>query len=137
MTKILAMAVPEPGGSFRREERDLPEPGHHEVRVRVQACGVYHSDSYTVRGLTPDITDPRIPGHEVIGAIDAIGPVGQPACQCRPARRRLRVVPPLRRGDNFACETVQGATGVTRDGGYTTDGVTPSRIVRPRRASCD
>jgi hypothetical protein len=43
MTKMLAMAVPEPGGSFRREERDLPEPGHHEVRVRVQACGVCHS----------------------------------------------------------------------------------------------
>jgi alcohol dehydrogenase len=125
MTKMLAMAVLERGGSFRQEERDLPEPGRHEVRIRIQACGVCHSDTYTVQGLSPEITYPRIPGHEVIGAIDAIGPdvegwsVGERvgvgwfsgACgQCVHCRR----------GDAFACEIVQGATGVTRDGGYAT-----------------
>lgn len=125
MTKMLAMAIPERGGSFRREERDLPEPGRHEVRIRVQGCGVCHSDSVTVQGLTPDITYPRIPGHEVIGAIDAIGPdvegwsvgervgVGWFSGACGWCVH-------CRRGDAFACETVQGATGVTRDGGYAT-----------------
>jgi len=122
---MLAMAVPERGGRFRREERDLPEPGRHEVRIRVQACGVCHSDTVTVQGLLPGMRYPRIPGHEVIGAIDAIGPdvagfsVGQRvgvgwspgACGwCKHCRR----------GDSFACENVQGATGVTRDGGYAT-----------------
>ena len=45
MSKMRAMVVPQPGGRFRMEERDLPEPGRHEVRIRVQACGVCHSDS--------------------------------------------------------------------------------------------
>jgi alcohol dehydrogenase len=125
MTKMLAMAVPEVGGSFRPEERDLPEPAPHEVRIRVQACGVCHSDSVTVQGLAPGMTYPRIPGHEVIGVIDAIGQdvggwsvgervgVGWFSGSCGWCGN-------CRRGDNFACETVQGATGVTRDGGYAT-----------------
>jgi alcohol dehydrogenase len=125
MTKMLAMAVAEQGARFHREERDLPEPGRHEVRIRVQACGVCHSDSITVQGLMPGITYPRIPGHEVIGAIDAIGPdvdgwaigarvgVGWSSGACGWCSH-------CRRGDTFACETVQGATGVTRDGGYAT-----------------
>jgi len=125
MTKMLAMVVPEPGGSLRLEERDVPEPGRDEVRIRVQACGVCHSDSVTFQGLMPGIAYPRIPGHEVIGTIDAIGPgvegwsagervgVGWSPGACGWCRR-------CRRGDRFACETVQGATGVTRDGGYAT-----------------
>lgn len=48
--KMRAMIVPEPGGPFRMEERDLPQPGRHEVRVRVHACGVCHSDSFVVEG---------------------------------------------------------------------------------------
>jgi D-arabinose 1-dehydrogenase-like Zn-dependent alcohol dehydrogenase len=125
MTKMLAMTVAEQGGRFRQEQRDLPEPDRHEVRIRVQACGVCHSDSITVQGLMPGITYPRIPGHEVIGAIDAIGPdvdgwaigervgVGWSSGACGWCGH-------CRRGDAFACETVQGATGVTRDGGYAT-----------------
>jgi len=122
---MLAMAIPERGGRFRREERDLPEPGRHEVRIRVQACGVCHSDTITVQGLLPGMSYPRIPGHEVIGAIDAIGPdvdgwsvgervgVGWSAGACGWCEH-------CRRGDSFACKNVQGATGVTRDGGYAT-----------------
>ena len=73
MSKMRAMIVPEIRGRFRMEERELPEPGRHEVRVRVHACGVCHSDSVTVEGLMPGLSYPRIPGHEVIGVIDAIG----------------------------------------------------------------
>jgi D-arabinose 1-dehydrogenase-like Zn-dependent alcohol dehydrogenase len=74
MSKMRAMIVPEIRGRFRMEERELPEPGRHEVRVRVHACGVCHSDSVTVEGLMPGLSYPRIPGHEVIGVIDARGP---------------------------------------------------------------
>jgi Alcohol dehydrogenase GroES-like domain len=74
MLKMRAMIVPEPGGRFRMEERDLPEPGRHEVRIRIHACGVCHSDTVTVEGHMPGLSYPRIPGHEVIGVIDALGP---------------------------------------------------------------
>jgi D-arabinose 1-dehydrogenase-like Zn-dependent alcohol dehydrogenase len=106
-------------------ERDLPEPGRHEVRIRVHACGVCHSDTVTVEGAFPGIIYPRIPGHEVIGVIDALGPdvegfdigarvgVGWSPGWCSYCGN-------CRRGDTFACENVQGATGVSRDGGYAT-----------------
>ena len=74
MAKMRAMIVPAAGAKFRLEERNLPEPGRREVRLRVHACGVCHSDVVTVGGLMPGITYPRIPGHEVIGTVDAIGP---------------------------------------------------------------
>jgi Alcohol dehydrogenase GroES-like domain len=74
MSKMRAMIVPKPGGRLRMEERDLPEPSRHEVRIRVHACRVCHSDSITVEGRVPGLSYPRIPGHEVIGVIDALGP---------------------------------------------------------------
>ena len=125
MSKMRAMVVPEPGGRFRMEERDLPEPGRHEVRIRVHACGVCHSDSMLVEGLMPGLSYPRIPGHEVIGVIDALGPdvegwavgaragVGWFGGACGYCGH-------CRRGDAFACENIHGATGITRDGGYAT-----------------
>ncbi len=125
MTKMLAMTIPERGGRFRKEERDLPEPGRHEVRIRVQACGVCHSDTVTVEGLVPGITYPRVPGHEVIGVIDALGSdvdgwevgtrvgVGWFSGSCLHCGN-------CRRGNSFACENVRGATGVSREGGYAT-----------------
>jgi alcohol dehydrogenase len=90
----------------------------------VTACGVCHSDSVTVEGLMP-ITYPRVPGHEVIGTVEAIGPdvrgwqvgtragVGWFGGACGYCAR-------CRRGNAFACETVTAVTGVTRDGGYAT-----------------
>jgi alcohol dehydrogenase len=125
MSKMRAMIVPEIRERFRMVERDLPEPGRHEVRIRVQACGVCHSDSVTVEGLMPGVTFPRIPGHEVIGVIDALGPdvdgwnvgarvgVGWFGGSCGYCDH-------CRRGEAFACENIHGATGVTRDGGYAT-----------------
>jgi alcohol dehydrogenase len=125
MAEMRAMIVPQPRGGLRLVERDLPEPGHHEVRIRVHACGVCHSDTVTVEGAFPGITYPRIPGHEVIGVIDALGPdvegfdigarvgVGWSPGYCGYCGN-------CRRGDTFACENVQGATGVSRDGGYAT-----------------
>jgi D-arabinose 1-dehydrogenase-like Zn-dependent alcohol dehydrogenase len=125
MAKMRAMVCPGPKQPLRLEERDLPEPGAHEVRVRVQACGVCHSDSALIEGGMPGLTYPRVPGHEVIGVVDALGPdvegwrVGERAgvgwfpgaCgRCGHCRR----------GDTFACEVIQGATGITRDGGYAT-----------------
>jgi D-arabinose 1-dehydrogenase-like Zn-dependent alcohol dehydrogenase len=73
MVKMRAMVVRERGGPFVAEERDIPTPGPEEMRIRVQACGVCHSDVVTVQGLFPIVQYPRVPGHEVIGIVDAIG----------------------------------------------------------------
>ncbi len=125
MAKMHAMVVPKVGGKFEAVGREMPEPRAGEMRIRVQACGVCHSDSVTVEGLFPGIQYPRIPGHEVIGVIDAIGPevhgwtvgdragVGWFCGSCGYCRR-------CRRDTAFACENVHGATGVSRDGGYAT-----------------
>src|SRR5580704_5144404 len=122
MAKMRSMVVRERGGRFVAEERDLPVPGPQEMRIRVEACGVCHSDSLTVEGYMPGIQYPRIPGHEVIGVIDAIGPsvqgwsvgaragVGWFGGSCGYCRH-------CRRDSAFACENVQEATGLTRDGG--------------------
>lgn len=62
MAKMTVMVVPERGATLRREERELPEPGWHDVRIRVQACGVCHSDTVTVQGLVPGVSYPRVLG---------------------------------------------------------------------------
>src|ERR1700677_2008827 len=125
MAKMRAMVVQKAGGPLQAEERDIPVPGSQEIRIRVHACGVCHSDSLTVEGLMPGIQYPRIPGHEVIGLVDAIGEgvqgwsvgaragVGCCAGSCGYCRH-------CRRDTAFACENVHEATGVSRDGGYAT-----------------
>jgi D-arabinose 1-dehydrogenase-like Zn-dependent alcohol dehydrogenase len=125
MTTMRAMVVPHAGGKFTLEERDVPAPGPHEALLRVHACGVCHSDSITVEGHLPGIGYPRVPGHEVIGTIEALGAgvegwtlgtrvgVGWWPGACGYCGA-------CRRGDTFACENVHGGTGVTRDGGYAT-----------------
>lgn len=125
MTKMRAMIVPERGAALRMVERDVPEPGAGEVRLRVQACGVCHSDAIIVEGHMPGLTWPRVPGHEVIGIVDALGQgvegwavgarvgVGWHAGSCGYCRQ-------CRSGNAFACETIKDVTGVSRDGGYAT-----------------
>jgi D-arabinose 1-dehydrogenase-like Zn-dependent alcohol dehydrogenase len=125
MAKMRAMVVQKAGGPLQAEERDIPVPGSQEMRIRVQACGVCHSDSLTVEGLMPGIQYPRVPGHEVIGAVDAIGEgvqgwsvgaragVGWFGGSCGYCRH-------CRRDSAFACENVHEVTGVSRDGGYAT-----------------
>ena len=65
--------LPIRGGPFEIVERDIPDAESGMVRIKVQACGVCHSDEVTKQGLFPGIQYPRIPGHEVIGVIDAVG----------------------------------------------------------------
>jgi len=71
--KMKAVQVPKPGADFEIVERDIPQPGPGHVRIRVQACGICHSDVITKEGLFPGITYPRVPGHEVVGVIDELG----------------------------------------------------------------
>ncbi|HYK34337.1 alcohol dehydrogenase [Alloacidobacterium sp.] len=110
------------GAALEIVTRDVSEPKANEVRIRVQACGVCHSDSVTVQGLFPFITYPRVPGHEVIGVVDAVG-TGVPQWK---AGQRVGVgwygghcgrCEPCRRGDLVACQNAL-IPGVTYDGGY-------------------
>ena len=125
MATMRAMTIPAKGAKFRLEERAIPEPGPREALIRVQACGVCHSDSVIVEGVIPGLTYPRIPGHEVIGVVEAIG--AEVRGWAAGARAGVGWSPGAcgycahcRRGDAFACETIKGATGITRDGGYAT-----------------
>jgi D-arabinose 1-dehydrogenase-like Zn-dependent alcohol dehydrogenase len=125
MATMRAMSVPARGAKLQMEERSVPQPGRGEVRIRVQACGVCHSDVLTFEGQMPGLAYPRIPGHEVIGIIEAVGEtvsgwqtgtrvgVGWSPGACGYCTQ-------CRHGNLFACENLQGATGVTRDGGYAT-----------------
>ena len=65
--------IPKPGMAFQIVERQIPEPDAGQVRIKVNACGVCHSDALTVEGSLPFIQYPRIPGHEVAGVIDELG----------------------------------------------------------------
>jgi hypothetical protein len=73
MAKMRAVQVARAGGPLELVERDVPEPARGEVRVRVEVCGVCHSDSFTIEGQWPNLSFPRIPGHEIAGVIDAVG----------------------------------------------------------------
>jgi len=122
MPKMKAVQVPKAGGDLEVVERDTPEAGPGQVRIRVQACGVCHSDVITKEGLFPGISYPRVPGHEVAGTIDEVGPgvkgwskgdragVGWHGGQdgtCIACRR----------GDFVNCENGL-VSGVSYDGGY-------------------
>src|SRR5260370_18369831 len=72
MSKMKAAIVPRAGGAFEIVELEVPQPGPRQVRIRVIACGVCHSDAFTKDGILP-ISYPRIPGHEVAGIIDELG----------------------------------------------------------------
>ena len=121
MPKMRAVQVSRRGGPLELVERDVPEPGPGTVRVKVEACGVCHSDALAVDGLLPGIEYPRVPGHEVIGTIDALG-AGVPDFV-----RGQRVgigwhggqdgrCDACRRGNFFACR-LHLVTGATSDGG--------------------
>ena len=71
--KMKAAQISKPGGDFELVERDIPEPGPGQVRVKVEACGICHSDVLVKEGLWPGLQYPRVPGHEIAGRIDAIG----------------------------------------------------------------
>jgi alcohol dehydrogenase len=123
MSKMRAVQVPRAGGPLEMVEREIPEPGPGFVRIKVQACGVCHSDTVTKDGLFPGIQYPRVPGHEVIGVIDALG---ADVPRWKPGQRVgvgwnggfCGYCDNCRRGDFFACQTSTEVTGLSRDGGY-------------------
>ena len=73
MSKMRAAQVSRPGGPFEMVERPVPEPGVGWIRIKVQACGICHSDSLVKEGLWPGLQYPRVPGHELAGRVDAVG----------------------------------------------------------------
>jgi D-arabinose 1-dehydrogenase-like Zn-dependent alcohol dehydrogenase len=114
--------VARPNAPLELVERDIPAPGPRQVRIKVQACGVCHSDMLTVVGALPGIQYPRVPGHEVVGLIDAVGAdvpdwkagmrvgVGWHGGHCGHCE-------PCRRGDFISCIRGQ-IPGISYDGGY-------------------
>jgi D-arabinose 1-dehydrogenase-like Zn-dependent alcohol dehydrogenase len=128
-----AAQVPKPGADFEIVEREIPKPGAGEVRIKVQACGVCHSDMFTKEGQWPGIQYPRVPGHEVVGLIDDLGAGvsewkkgqrvgvgwhGGHDGTCRACRR----------GDFRNCQNLK-VPGISYDGGYQQFMVAPVEAV--------
>src|SRR5215472_7422369 len=122
MATMKAVQVPRAGADFEVVERDIPQPARRQVRIRVQACGVCHSDVVTKDGVLPGISYPRVPGHEVVGVIDEVG-AGVKGWQ---KGERVGVgwhggqdgtCAACRRGDFINCANVK-VCGVSYDGGY-------------------
>lgn len=122
--KMRAVQVPRPNAAFELVDRDIPEPGAGEVRVKVQACGLCHSDVLVRQGGFPGLQYPRVPGHEIAGLIDAVGQGVPPRWA---VGQRVGIgwqggycgyCDACRRGEFFACQTATRVTGLTSDGGY-------------------
>lgn len=123
MAKMRAVQVVRAKGPFEVIERDIPEPGPSEVRIKVKACGICHSDSFTKEALLPGIRYPRVPGHEVAGTVDALGSgvagwslgqrvgVGWHGGHCG-------YCDSCRRGDFVTCQNDAKIPGISYDGGY-------------------
>ncbi len=122
MASMRAVQVSEAGGPLEMVEREVPVPGRGEALVRVQACGVCHSDSFAKEGGYPGVSYPLVPGHEIAGVIDALGAevhgwevgqrvgVGWFGGNCGHCHA-------CRRGDLISCQNM-GIPGITFDGGY-------------------
>jgi D-arabinose 1-dehydrogenase-like Zn-dependent alcohol dehydrogenase len=128
-----AVQISKPGGDFEVVERPIPEPSPRQVRIKIEACGVCHSDAFVKEGHWPGLQYPRIPGHEIAGRIDKLGAdvtnwtvgqrvgVGWHGGHCF-------VCDPCRRGDFILC--VNGKiTGFSFDGGYAEYTVVPAEAV--------
>jgi D-arabinose 1-dehydrogenase-like Zn-dependent alcohol dehydrogenase len=117
-----AVQISKPGGNFELVDRPIPEPGPRHVRIKIEACGVCHSDVLVKEGLWPGLQYPRVPGHEIAGRIDKLGPDvtlwkkgqrvgvgwhGEHCFECEPCRR----------GDFVLCLRHK-VTGIDFDGGY-------------------
>ena len=117
-----AAQVSHPNGPLEIIEREIPDPSPGSVRIKVQACGVCHSDSLTKEGTFPGLQYPRVPGHEVVGIIDAVGGDVE---GWKPGQRvgvgwhggYCGTCDACKHGDFFGCQAGR-ITGVTYDGGY-------------------
>jgi D-arabinose 1-dehydrogenase-like Zn-dependent alcohol dehydrogenase len=122
MPQMSAAQIRSPGGAFEVVKREIPTPGTNQVRIKVQACGVCHSDVLVKEGHWPGLQYPRVTGHEVAGVIDEVGAgvtawkkgqrvgVGWHGGHCGQCE-------PCRRGDFMGCRYFQ-VTGFQEDGGY-------------------
>jgi D-arabinose 1-dehydrogenase-like Zn-dependent alcohol dehydrogenase len=122
MPQMTAVQLRAPGAAFEVVTREIPAPGANQVRIRVQACGVCHSDVFVKEGYWPGLQYPRVTGHEVAGIVDEVGAnvtawkkgqhvgVGWHGGQCGQCG-------PCRRGDFMGCKYFQ-VTGFQEDGGY-------------------
>src|SRR5450755_4907800 len=132
-TKMKAVQVGKPGGNFELVERNIPEPGRNQVRIKVEACGICHSDALVKEGYWPGIQYPRVPGHEIAGRIDAVGP---DVTNWKPGQR---VGVGWHGGHDFTCDSCrcgdfincqnEKITGITHDGGYQEYMVAPAEAV--------
>src|SRR5438093_3961845 len=131
MAKMRVIQVPRAAGPLGLGERDVPERQPGWVRLKVEACGICHSDSLIKEGLWPGIQYPRVPGHEVIGVVDTVGE------RVKPWKTGQRVgvgwhggncgyCDHCRRGEFFACEVALLTTGISFDGGYAEYMVAPA-----------
>jgi D-arabinose 1-dehydrogenase-like Zn-dependent alcohol dehydrogenase len=118
-----AVQVERANGALELVEREVPEPGAGWVRIKVEACGICHSDSFTKDGSFPGVQYPRVPGHEIAGVIDAVG-AGVAGWK---AGQRVGVgwhgghcghCASCRRGDFVTCQVAAQVPGITYDGGY-------------------
>ena len=122
MGQMTAVQISRPGAPFEVVKREVPEPGPNKVRIKVQACGVCHSDMFVKEGHWPGLQYPRVTGHEVVGVIDEVGPgvtawkKGQRVGVGWHGRHCGQCVP-CRRGDFIACQNLR-ITGFSDDGGY-------------------
>jgi D-arabinose 1-dehydrogenase-like Zn-dependent alcohol dehydrogenase len=141
MAKMKAVQVPRPGADFEIVEREIPQPGPGQVRIRVQACGVCHSDVLTKEGAWPGITYPRVPGHEIAGVIDE---AGAGVTQWKKGQRvgvgwhggQDGTCLSCRRGDFGNCANLK-ICGVSYDGGYQEYMVAPVEAVASMPESLD
>jgi D-arabinose 1-dehydrogenase-like Zn-dependent alcohol dehydrogenase len=119
---MMVAQISKPGGEFEIVEREIPEPGRRQVRIKVQACGVCHSEVFVKEGLWPRIQYPRVPGHEVAGIVDELG------AEVAGWKKGQRVgvgwhggqdntCIECRRGRYLYCHNAQVA-GISYDGGY-------------------
>jgi D-arabinose 1-dehydrogenase-like Zn-dependent alcohol dehydrogenase len=133
MARMKAVQVSKPGGPFEIVEREIPEPGRGQVRVKVEACGICHSDVLVKEGAWPGIAYPRVPGHEIAGQVNAIGP---DVTLWKPGQRigvgwhggHCFICDPCRRGDFVLCRN-QKITAISFDGGYAEYMIVPAEAV--------
>ena len=134
MSKMRVMQVTRPGGPLELAEREIPEPGADQVRIKVEACGICHSDAMTKEGTWPGIQYPRVPGHEIAGMVDAVGAgvsgwtqgqragVGWHGGHCGHCDS-------CRRGDFVTCQVAFQVPGISYDGGYAEYLVAPAETL--------
>lgn len=133
MAKMRVVQVTRPQGPFEPAEKEIPDPGPRQVRIKVEACGVCHSDMIAKGGRYPGLTLPRVPGHEIAGKVDA---VGAGVAMFKPGERvgvgwhggHCFECEPCRRGDFLNCVKAK-VTGLSFDGGYAEYTVVPTEAV--------